>query len=193
MRLGFVNVSGVTRKRPVGWDIIAWFTSSPIVHAFVIFDDTVFQTSEIAFEKISLSERLAGTPCNIFTVLKAEEKPAKEYAESLIGKLYDYPGALFMGIMGLSEKLVNWIAYPLRYLLSKATKEPIEMMRLAWLGNSYQMEGFYFCTEATYDILKQALVPLPEWWKGSNVTPGQFYQYCLQHPELFQYEGKVSL
>jgi hypothetical protein len=192
MQIGFVDITEVNRKGPPGWYIISWFTSSPIVHAFVVFDDMVYQTSEIFFEKIPLSWRLMGTPCHIFTVVNPVEKEAKEYAETMIGKLYDYLGIAYMGLMTFTEKIINWIAYPVRLFLSKANKKPMEMFRVAWLGNSYQIDQAYFCTEATFHILTVAKVPMPNWWEGYNVTPDQFYNYCKSHPELFHYEGKIT-
>lgn len=193
MKIGFVDSTDAPKPHPIGWDIISYFQQSNIVHVFVVIGDEVYETTETFFHKTSLSSRMDGSKVRMFDVVglpEGGESAAREYAKTLIGVPYDYTGVSFLGIMLLAEKLCNFLAYPVRYLVAKANNKPTEWMRLVFINNPYHIGKALFCSEAVYHILKNAGVAMPPWWFGENVMPYQVFRFCLDRTDLFREVGR---
>lgn len=178
--LGFVEATS-QRVEPIGWKIIRWFQDSPIVHCFMAFEIPnkglmVYETTETTYQKRSYSERSQGCKIRLFE-LKGNAGKAFSYCEALLGTPYDYPGIAFLGLILFTERLVNWIAWPLLKLASLFNPGATPMLSFAVVGNPYHLQQFMFCSEAAYHACSIAGFPVPRWWLGESITPRQFYRF----------------
>lgn len=192
--IGFVDASNARPGHPIGWDIIRWFQDSPIVHCFMVYKiDGVhqcYQTTETKFDVESLVSRLSGTTCHIYPC-RGDAKAAYEASRGLLSKPYDYPGIIGLGAMLIGERVLNWIFWPVNWLLAKLNKSQIVKLRLAIVGNPAHLKQAYFCSESCILALQAAGVWLPSWWQGNNVTPRQLHEFVVQHDELFGEEVQL--
>jgi hypothetical protein len=187
--IGVVDVSNAKGSRPLGWDIIRWFQDSPYVHCFMVYNGqdgaVVYETTEYAFERRMLSSRMSGTPCR-FWVASGDVAEAMATSVNAVGSFYDYTGIVGLGVMLAAERLMNWIIWPLGWLMQKLNAGQIEKVRLAFIGNPYHLRSMFFCSESCVEALMAGGVELPTWWIGENVTPRMLVEYMQQHPKVFE-------
>lgn len=188
--MGFVDIRG-NEGKVLGWDVISWFQQSPYVHVFLIFDlpegPIVYETSETLYLKRSLILRQAGSNLEIFE-MPGDGTKAHEFCESLVGTPYSYFEFIGLGVLLLTERLANWLVWPIRWLVRKANgKENWTLLRLTFVGNPYATSVAYFCSEAALSAVKQADPNLfPNWWNYSSITPRIIMDYIVERQKTFK-------
>ena len=187
--IGFVDTTGATGKLPLGWRVIEWFQNSPIVHCFMVYKidgvPWVYETTETTFQRRPLTERVAGTPVHLFDleITTTQADMAHTAADALMGSIYDYSGIAGLGLMLLTERVMNWLSWPVRKLFK------LDDARLVWINNPWHMQAAYFCSESVIKQLSSARYPLPEWWtNGEFITPRQLFVYFNTHLEEVKHE-----
>ncbi len=178
--VGFLDISKNTGKIPLGWSVISWVCNTPICHCLILFSNPekpkgeweVFETTETRYEKRPLKERMSG--CTVyFYPLEGDVQKAYDYCTEKLGVPYDYTGIAGLGLLLLAERVLNWLVWPLSFLVKGTTS------RVAFVGNPLHMEKAYFCSEIAVGACRKAGMKLPEWWLGESVTPHQFHRWFM--------------
>jgi len=192
--LGFVNADpGLVPDGPFGWKGIRWFQGwphfklAPLVHAFLVFEvkgiivapDTlgteffVYQTTEKLYERTTLEQRTAGTPC-YFWKLPGDGSAAHDLCEKMVGKglVYGYLEIAFFGPLLLLERAVN---YPRLWL--KKPYQPFGPIKNPWKTGISK-----FCSQASLDAMAASNVLTPWADRHAGVRPTHLWQWIETMP-----------
>lgn len=176
--VGFLDITENKGRVPIGWNVISWVSNSTIIHTFLLFEEPgsledwpVYETSESFYMKRTLKERMSGCKAHFFPIVGDEIK-ARNYCEEHLGAPYDYPGIAGLGVMLLAERVLNWMVWPLKFLLQ-------ETPSVTFVGNPLHLERAYFCSEIAIGACRASGMKLPGWWTNQSIAPHQFYQWLI--------------
>lgn len=189
--LGFIVIDKMPPDAPLGWKVISWAQSSPVVHCFLAFNDkgglltgadkwTCYETTEELYESRTLSGRIAGSPCELYKVKWSCPK-AYEYCKKQIGVPYDYPAITGFGLALVAEKLANLLLWPLNKFLGRNQQFAFQL-----IGNPLDINRALFCSESVVNALNLDIHLFPEWWRPESTMPRQVYEFVKDNPHFFE-------
>lgn len=186
--VGFIDISNVLDKPgiPFGWRVIAKWQRSPIIHCFMAYGNgitdppDVYETTETIFQKRTLWDRIAGTPCVLFEVLEGDAAFMLTHSRSLMGQPYDYTAIAGLGVVLALEHATHWIFEQINKLLVKCNIPPLnDDYQFTFIGNPFHMSLAGFCSETVEATLRAGGAKLPEWWVAESTMPRQLFRWCM--------------